>query len=141
MRGIRRCALLVPLLAVDPILAGRTSTQFDVTATVVPSCRSIGTPATWPRAVLPADPARLLTMDCGAEAGYRIRGPWPAAVTFGPAAGSGPVPGSGSGPGSSPGPGPGSSASPGTMSLSVDGRADAGPVTEPDGAITLTVEF
>ena len=84
MRCIRRCVLLIPLLSVDPILAGRTGTQFDVTATVVPACRCIGTPATWPRAVVPADRARLVAIDCGAEVGFRIRGPWPAAATLAP---------------------------------------------------------
>jgi hypothetical protein len=81
MRAIRRCALLVPLLSVDPIQAGRTGTQFDVTATVVTACRSIGTPATWTRALAPGDRMRLVTVDCGADAGFRIRGPWPATGT------------------------------------------------------------
>lgn len=95
MRAIRRCALLVPLLSVDPTLAGRTGTQFDVTATVVPACRSIGTPSTWTRAVAPDDRMRLVTVDCGAEAGFRIRGPWPATVTLAPVAAppDGPPPG------------------------------------------------
>lgn len=95
MRRIRRCALLIPLLSACPTLAGRTDTQLSVTATVVPSCRSIGT-TTWPRAGVPPDGARLVRVDCGAEAGFRIRGPWPATVTLPPLVGpveSGPATG------------------------------------------------
>jgi hypothetical protein len=58
-------------------------------------------------------------MDCGADAGYRIRGAWPAAVRFAPAAGTGS----------------------GSALSSAEGQADARPVRDADGAITLTGEF
>ena len=77
MRRLRRCVLLAWLTAVDPLLAGRTSAQFNVTATIVSSCRSIGVAGTWTRATLPADPARWVSVDCAGDTAYRVRATGP----------------------------------------------------------------
>lgn len=74
MRRLRRLAFLVGLAWVDPMFAGRTGAQFPVTATVVSTCRSIGTSGTWTRATLPADPARWVSVDCADGTPYRVRG-------------------------------------------------------------------
>lgn len=111
MRRLRRLAFLVGLAWVDPMFAGRTGAQFPVTATIVSTCRSIGTSGTWTRATLPADPTRWVSVDCADGTPYRVRGA--AATTTVPRAGVG------------AGPDP-------------PGRST---VTEVDGAVTVTVEF
>lgn len=73
MRRLRRCAFLFGLAWVDPMQAGRTGAQFPVTATIVSSCRSIGTAGTWTRSTLPADPARWVSVDCADGTAWRVR--------------------------------------------------------------------
>lgn len=66
--------VVVWLLAVDPLVAGRIGAQMGVTATFVPACRGIATTFLPARPVLAGDAVSAVQVDCAGNVPYRVRG-------------------------------------------------------------------